>query len=291
MQKQTLKYWLLGAGIVIFMLPSCVSSRKYVNARLHISDLQQDSANLARSLQSSNSSLQDCNDTTTSLRQNISGLNDKLNQIIAAAKSQIESQNNQLNSSQQTISEQQEKLAALESVLQKQKEAVDRLHKTISDALGKFKSDELTVYDKDGKVYVSMQEKLLFKSASAVVDPQGKSALGTLAQVLNANPNINIEVEGHTDSIAIHGKFEDNWALSLARSASVVRILVNDYQVNPVNVIASGHSKYDPVDTNSTPEGRAHNRRTDIILEPNLNELYQLINQEQAAPAADSTKS
>lgn len=291
MQKQTLKYWLLGAGIVIFMLPSCVSSRKYVNARLHISDLQQDSANLARSLQSSNSSLQDCNDTTTSLRQNISGLNDKLNQIIAAAKSQIESQNNQLNSSQQTISEQQEKLAALESVLQKQKEAVDRLHKTISDALGKFKSDELTVYDKDGKVYVSMQEKLLFKSASAVVDPQGKSALGTLAQVLNANPNINIEVEGHTDSIAIHGKFEDNWALSLARSASVVRILVNDYQVNPVNVIASGHSKYDPVDTNNTPEGRAHNRRTDIILEPNLNELYQLINQEQAAPAADSTKS
>ncbi len=291
MQKQTLKYWLLGAGIVIFMLPSCVSSRKYINARLHISDLQQDSANLARSLQSSNSSLQDCNDTTVSLRQNISGLNDKLNQIIAAAKSQIESQNNQLNSSQQTISEQQEKLAALESVLQKQKEAVDRLHKTISDALGKFKSDELTVYDKDGKVYVSMQEKLLFKSASAVVDPQGKSALGTLAQVLNANPNINIEVEGHTDSIAIHGKFEDNWALSLARSASVVRILVNDYQVNPVNVIASGHSKYDPVDTNSTPEGRAHNRRTDIILEPNLNELYQLINQEQAAPAADSTKS
>lgn len=291
MQKQTLKYWLLGAGIVIFMLPSCVSSRKYVNARLHISDLQQDSANLARSLQSSNSSLQDCNDTTVSLRQNISGLNDKLNQIIAAAKSQIESQNNQLNSSQQTISEQQEKLAALESVLQKQKEAVDRLHKTISDALGKFKSDELTVYDKDGKVYVSMQEKLLFKSASAVVDPQGKSALGTLAQVLNANPNINIEVEGHTDSIAIHGKFEDNWALSLARSASVVRILVNDYQVNPVNVIASGHSKYDPVDTNNTPEGRAHNRRTDIILEPNLNELYQLINQEQAAPAADSTKS
>lgn len=291
MQKQTLKYWLLGAGIVIFMLPSCVSSRKYINARLHISDLQQDSANLARSLQSSNSSLQDCNDTTVSLRQNISGLNDKLNQIIAAAKSQIESQNNQLNSSQQTISEQQEKLAALESVLQKQKEAVDRLHKTISDALGKFKSDELTVYDKDGKVYVSMQEKLLFKSASAVVDPQGKSALGTLAQVLNANPNINIEVEGHTDSIAIHGKFEDNWALSLARSASVVRILVNDYQVNPVNVIASGHSKYDPVDTNNTPEGRAHNRRTDIILEPNLNELYQLINQEQAAPAADSTKS
>lgn len=291
MHKQSLKYWLLGAGIVIFMLPSCVSSRKYVDARLHISDLQQDSANLARSLQNSNSSLQDCNDTSASLRQNISGLNDKLNQIIAAAKSQIESQSNQLSSSQQTISEQQEKLAALQSILQKQKEAVDRLHKTISDALGKFKSDELTVYDKDGKVYVSMQEKLLFKSASAVVDPQGKSALGTLAQVLNANPNINIEVEGHTDSIAIHGKFVDNWALSLARAASVVRILVNDYQVNPVNVIAAGHSKYDPVDTNSTPEGRARNRRTDIILEPNLDELYKLINSEQSTPATDSSKS
>lgn len=290
MQKRSLKYWLLGAGMIIFTLSSCVSSRKYVDARLHISDLRQDSANLARSLQNSNASLKDCNDTAAALRQHIGNLNDKLNQVIAAAKSQIESQSNQLSSSQQTISQQQEKLAALESILQKQKEAVDHLHKTIADALGKFKSDELTVYDKNGKVYVSMQEKLLFKTASAVVDPQGKSALGILAQVLNANPGISIEVEGHTDSVAIHGKYEDNWALSLARAASVVRILTNDYKVNPQNIIASGHSKYDPVDTNSTPDGRARNRRTDIIIEPDLNELYQLINQEQGTAPVDSSK-
>lgn len=289
MHTQTVRYYLLGAGLLVVMFSSCVSSRKYVNARLHISDLQQDSMNLARSLQN-------CNDTSASLHQNISGLNqnindlnNKLNQIIAAAKSQIENQSNQLNSSQQTISEQQEKLAALEAVLQKQKEAVDHLHKTIADALGKFKSDELSVYEKNGKVYVSMQEKLLFKSASAVVDKQGIAALGLLAQVLNANPDISIEVEGHTDSLAIHGKYEDNWALSLARAASVVRILIGDFHVNPLHLIASGHSKYDPVDTNATPDGRAHNRRTDIILEPDLNELYRLMNQEQGTPAAGNS--
>lgn len=288
MPKNFTKYYLLGAGVFILMFSSCVSSRKYVNARLHISDLQQDSMNLARSLQNCNDTSSMLHQNVSDLNQNINDLNSKLNQVIAAAKSQIENQSNQLSSSQQTISEQQEKLAALEAILQKQKEAVDRLHKTIADALGKFKSDELTVYEKNGKVYVSMQEKLLFKSASAVVDTQGKNALGVLAQVLNANPDISIEVEGHTDSLAIHSRYQDNWALSLARSASVVRILINDFHVNPLHLVAAGHSKYDPVDTNATPEGRARNRRTDIILEPNLNELYQLMNQEQGLPATNN---
>lgn len=146
-----------------------------------------------------------------------------------------------------------------------------------------FNPDELSVSMKNGKVYVSMQEKLLFQSGSAKVDPRGKEALKKVAEVLNTNPDIQIDVEGHTDSMAIRGgRFEDNWALSLARAASVVRILTKDYQVDPVRVIASGHSKYQPVDTNETADGRAKNRRTDIILSPNLDELYRLVSESSA---------
>ncbi len=126
-------------------------------------------------------------------------------------------------------------------------------------------------------VYVSLQESLLFPSGSAAVNPKGKEALGTLAQVLNLNPDINVSIEGHTDSIPMKGKFEDNWALSVGRATSIVRILTDTYKVDPLRVVASGRSKYEPVDTNETPEGRARNRRTEIILSPKLDELMKLL--------------
>src|ERR1700722_20581800 len=108
-----------------------------------------------------------------------------------------------------------------------------KLKKTVAGAFINFKPDELTVTLKDGKLYVSLQEKLLFKSGSAEVDPKGKEALNTLASVLNTTTGITIDVEGHTDTIPMTGKYEDNWALSTARATSIVRILVKDYDVNP----------------------------------------------------------
>jgi chemotaxis protein MotB len=130
---------------------------------------------------------------------------------------------------------------------------------------------------KNGKVYVSLSENLLFPSGSATVNPKGKEALGKLAEVLNVNPDITVDIEGHTDSVPIHGRYQDNWALSVARSTAIVRILTTDYQVDPIRVVASGHSQYDPVQPNATPEGRALNRRTEIILSPKLDELYKLL--------------
>src|SRR5439155_16143650 len=130
----------------------------------------------------------------------------------------------------------------------------------MADALIKFNSNELTVTVKNGKVYVSLQESLLFPSGSAQVNPKGKEALGKLAEVLNSNPDINVDIEGHTDSIPIRTRFEDNWALSTARATSIVRILTKDYKVDPTRITASGHSQYDPVESNSNPEGRARNR-------------------------------
>jgi chemotaxis protein MotB len=99
------------------------------------------------------------------------------------------------------------------------------------------------------------------------------------------NPDINVVVEGHTDSIPIHGKFEDNWALSTARANAIARILIDSYNVDPVRIIASGRSKFEPVDTNDTPEGRQRNRRTEIILAPKLDQLMHLL---QKNPVVES---
>jgi len=110
-----------------------------------------------------------------------------------------------------------------------------------------------------------------------VVNQGGVDALSKLAAVLNLNPDVSIQIEGNTDSIPIRGRYQDNWDLSTARANAIVRILVNKYSVDPESVVSVGHSYYDPVAPNDTPEGRALNRRTDIVLSPNLEEMYKLL--------------
>ena len=175
----------------------------------------------------------------------------------------------------------------MRKLLEEQRQSVEGLRKKMADALTGFNSNELQVFVKNGRVYVSLQENLLFPSGSAVVNPKGKQALGTLAQVLNSNPDINVVVEGHTDSIPIRGKYEDNWALSTARATAIVRLLTDVNKVDPTRVTASGRSKYEPVDSNDTPEGRQRNRRTEIILAPKLDQLMQLL---QTTPEGGTTK-
>lgn len=193
------------------------------------------------------------------------------------ATSRLQDASSRLNMSQEQIAEQQRRLEQLQALIDQQRKNTEQLRAKINAALVGFNSNELTVSTKNGKVYVSLQENLLFPSGSAVVNPKGKQALGKLAEVLNTNSNINVDIEGHTDSIPIRGKYEDNWALSVARSTAIVRILTDTYKVDPTRVTASGRSRYEPVETNSTAEGRARNRRTEIILEPKLDELMQLI--------------
>jgi len=147
----------------------------------------------------------------------------------------------------------------------------------MTEALKGFNSSDLSVYQKNGKVYVRLSENLLFPSGSAVVNPIGVDALSKLAAVLNLNSDVSVNIEGHADSIPIRGRFKDNWDLSTARANAIVRVLTDNYKVNPVRVIASGHSYYDPIESNSTPEGRAKNRRTEIILSPKLDEMYKLL--------------
>jgi chemotaxis protein MotB len=249
-----------------------------IQAQTALQSARTDSNRLANRVTELEKSLADLTEKSTMQLQSLKTLKEQLDMTSKDAAGKIASQQTLLNKSQEEILSQQKKLESLQGLLEQQKKNADALRQKMADALVKFNSNELTVSVKNGKVYVSLQENLLFPSGSAIVNPKGKEALGKLAEVLNANPEINVNIEGHTDSIPIRTRFEDNWALSTARASSIVRILTKDYSVDPVRVQASGHSQYDPVDSNSTPEGRARNRRTEIILTPKLDELYNLIN-------------
>ncbi len=168
----------------------------------------------------------------------------------------------------------------LEKLIADKERAVESLKNKVTSALLNFQgNDELTVEVKNGKVYVSLAEKLLFKSGSSSVDEKGVSALTQLANVLKDNPDINVMVEGHTDNVPISRASQymnDNWDLSVMRATSIVRILVKN-GLDPATITASGRGEYVPVATNDTPENKALNRRTEIILTPKLDELFQLL--------------
>lgn len=256
----------------VILLASCVSQKKY---QAVLTDAQ---ALNAKNIELGN--------TITDLRNQITTLqndNAKLVKQIDDAMKKASEATGVANMTQKQLDAEQKRLWDLRKLLQQQKDAVEGLRKKMADALVGFNSNELQVFVKNGRVYVSLQESLLFPSGSAVVNPKGKQALGTLAQVLNSNPDINVVVEGHTDSIPIHGKFQDNWDLSTARATAISRILIDSYQVDPARITASGKSKYEPVDSNDTPEGRQRNRRTEIILAPKLDQLMQLLQENPVA--------
>lgn len=274
MQKTSFRL-LVPIVLALLLLSSCVAKKKYVDAQLALRYSKSDSARLAGQVNDLQQTISQLQVQIAKQQGSITDLQNKLNQT----EQEAQSRGSQLQQSQQQLNEQQQRLNQLQALIDQQRAKSEELRKRMADALVGFNSNELTVSQKNGRVYVSLQESLLFPSGSAVVNPKGKQALAKLAQVLNVNPDISVNIEGHTDSIPIRGKYEDNWALSVARATSIVRVLVNDYQVEPVRVIASGHSSYDPLADNSTPEGRASNRRTEIILSPKLDELYRLLEQ------------
>ena len=267
-----MKKYILFTGGIIFLLSSCVPKRQLISEQNRVRDLQKDSSNTHVSLNDCNSRLDVSNAKVVAMEKEKRSIQSDLEALSSSAETTIARSN-------LTIAEQAKRLKDLQDLIQSQKDIVNKLKKTVADALVNFKPDELSVSIKDGKLYVSLQEKLLFKSGSAMVDPKGKEALKSLASVLNSAPEINVMIEGHTDTVPIRGKFEDNWALSVSRATSFVRILTDDYKVDAHRVIASGRSEFFPVDNNKTAEGRAKNRRTEIILSPNLNELFKLLNQ------------
>jgi chemotaxis protein MotB len=174
-----------------------------------------------------------------------------------------------------------ETLAELEKVLDSQKRIAQQLKERVSEALMGFENNGLTITNKNGKVYVSLEEKLLFKTGSWEIDANGRSALKKLAAVLERNPNIQVTIEGHTDNVPYNpgaGQIRDNWDLSVKRATTVIRVLLEGSKIDPGRLTAAGRGEYVPVDSANTPEARQKNRRTEIILTPDLTELYDLIN-------------
>ena len=179
------------------------------------------------------------------------------------------------------IAERNAKVAELQAILNAQDSVMKALKQKLSDALVGFEGNGLSVYMKDGNVYVSLDEKLLFQSGKWEVDKKGVQALTHLGSVLGNNPDINILIEGHTDDVPYggNGNIQDNWDLSVKRATAIVKILLANSNIDPTRLTAAGRSSYIPVDSANNTEARAKNRRTEIILTPKLSTLYDIVNQ------------
>ena len=198
---------------------------------------------------------------------------------------ELEQKETELRVQQDSFFLQRSELIAKQQELEQQQAAtraeLEALRNSVTQALLGFADKGLKVETKDGKVYVSMENKLMFPSASWTVSEEGANAIKELAKVLESDTSLNIMVEGHTDNDAYRGSsaVKDNWDLSVMRATSIVKLLLQyGPDINPARIEACGHGEYAPKVSNSTPEGKAANRRTEIILTPNLNKLLHDMN-------------
>lgn len=177
------------------------------------------------------------------------------------------------------LAQKSQRLKDLEEALAQKDRDVQNLKNKLLDALKGFKDSGLSVEIKNGKVYVSMSEKLLFASGSTEVDPKGIAALKELAKVLEKEKDINVMVEGHTDNVPLKGTGcnKDNWDLSVARANAITKIILGSASIEPSRITSAGRGEFFPLVPNDSPENRAKNRRTEIILTPNLNELFDIM--------------
>jgi chemotaxis protein MotB len=292
--KRTVKKLILtfSISIIALLAISCVSSKKFKmsvaeNYRLNsvISEFQKDTLSRAQNF----NHLQDQYNRLVSERDKLAGEYDVLKKTydsyVSSALSTTErlnvalrNQQEELKRKEAMLEERERKLQEFQRIVAKQDSITSMINQIVKNALIGFKPEELTVELKNGRIYVSMTENLLFKSGSASVEKKGRDTLGLLAGALQKDDNISILVEGHTDNIPIKTSlYKDNWDLSVARATSIVRILSQENKVDPQRIVASGRGEYYPIEVNTSSEGRAKNRRTEIILVPNLDELYQLI--------------
>jgi chemotaxis protein MotB len=271
--KKSIRNFTFPALIAGLLFTSCVSNKKFTASESKADELQREKTTALSQLNDSKLQGMKLKDEMASLQKEKDTYQKEYNSI----------QNDLMllsSESNMTIREQAARLKELQDIIQSQNDKTTDLKNSISKALLNYKTDELNVYQKDGKVYVSLEEKLLFRSGSDVVDPKGKDALKSLAGVLNSTNDFTVNIEGHTDNIPVRTqRFKDNWDLSTARASSIVRILTEEYGFDATRITASGKSEFHPVNLNASVEGRAANRRTEIILSPDLQEIYKLLYQ------------
>ena len=186
---------------------------------------------------------------------------------------------NQLLKSQKEIEARNLKIEELNNILAQQSKELKNLKSEVINALKSYDGQGINIVEKDGKIFVSMDESLLFMSGSYNVAPEGKKAIEKLGNVLAQNPDINILIEGHTDNVPYNGtgQLKDNWDLSVMRATSVVKILLENKKISPARLTATGHGEHQTITNNSSSDARAKNRRTEIVLAPNLQKLFELL--------------
>lgn len=262
------------------------------NERIVTTQLEKDTFELNNTIRERNNTIVELTEKNNGLTSDLNQLQNKyddlMNENVSQAEqysralkqksTELKNREDLLEEQKGLLAEREKTLLELQNKLARQDSITKALNEVIRKALLGFKSDELSVEIKNGKVYVSMSNKLLFKSGSFDVEAKGKEALEVLADVLNKNPDIDILVEGHTDTDPIStATIKDNWDLSTARATSIVRILTNDYKVTPKRITAAGRGEFMPKASNETAEGKAKNRRTEIILSPKLEEIMKLL--------------
>lgn len=198
---------------------------------------------------------------------------------LKALEVQLNKQKANLDDLNTELKKREARVGELEDILKKKDEAVAELRKKLSDALIGFEGKGLTITQKNGKVYISMDESLLFASGKTNVEPKGVDALKNVAKVLEQNPDINVMVEGHTDDVPMKGSGEikDNWDLSVMRATSVTKIMLNNAKIDGSRITSAGRGEFFPLDNAKTPEARKKNRRTELILTPKLDELLKVL--------------
>ena len=314
-----MKRTLLAISGSVLMLTSCVSSKVYKDLESRHADLKRDNRELKseldrlkgvdeelaelkaehESLIAERDKLKNDLASLQSNYENLKSSYDALEKNSSAAIAENSRQNRellaQLEEKEKTLAAEQARLEKLQKDLAARSQRIDELEgliaakdakmnalkDAISKALTDFEGKGLTVEQRDGKVYVSMENKLLFNSGSWAVNADGRQAVNQLGSVLAQNPDISVLIEGHTDNVPYggNGPLKDNWDLSTKRATAIVQILRENSNIDPQNLTAAGRGEYAPVASNDTAEGKAKNRRIEVILTPKLDEVTKLLNE------------
>ena len=198
---------------------------------------------------------------------------------LKALEAKLNKQQQDLNALSAELKKREARVNELEAILKSKDQATADLKKKLQDALMGFEGKGLTITQKNGKVYVSLDESLLFESGKTAVQPKGIEALKNVAKVLEQNPEINIMIEGHTDDVPMKGagEIKDNWDLSVIRATSVTKIILQNSKTEPTRITSAGRGEFFPIDSSKTADARKKNRRTEIILTPKLDELLKVL--------------
>ena len=282
-----LKKTLLFAALSVFLF-SCVSSKKFKAAQAKIDSLTAANAKLAGDLKNCNDlTAQDANQKADLQRQ-LDALNkqiDFLKQNHDATLKQLQDLSVISGSQAESIKKSLDNIGAKDTYIQNlqaelaHKDSINMaLVMNLKGAIGNMDDQDINIKVEKGVVYIDISDKLLFKSGSWTVTEGAKTVLGKVAAVLKAQPDIEFMVEGHTDNKNfVRPNLQDNWDLSVKRATSVVRILQKQYGLDPAHITAAGRSEYVPVAGNDTEEGRAANRRTRIVILPQLDQFFKLL--------------